>query len=259
MKWCIIEINWINAVDLTPAKLVEPWFDDNNLEAFNGVKVEHWSKDEEIRFNQIRRQRIKWEFYQGAFDFINENGIDGGYHEFGCHRARTFRMALIEAKRHFMEMEFHAYDSFEGLPECQSDLQDADVENWQAGMLSTSEEEFKKLIFESGLHNDKIRVHVGFYSESLKAINKDDEIEKQAAMICIDCDLYESAVDVYKYIDSLLQEGTLIYVDDYYAGYKGNPKKGVSKAQREWLENSEWKLEPFLTLGTFGKSFICYK
>ena len=247
-------------MDLLPTKTEEPWFDEKEQprKIAAGEVDPTWSKNDEIVFNQIRRQSKKWEFYQLAFDFINENGVEGDYHEFGCHRARTFRMALIEAKRHFLDMRFHAYDSFEGLPDATTDLLDASVKNWGSGTLSTSEEAFKELIKDSGLWNQNIDIHKGFYDKSLEAISEGGGLSK-AALICIDCDLYISAKPVYKFIDKLIVEGTIIYVDDYYAGYKGNPNRGVSKAHKEWEENTCWKLEPYHRVGSFGRSFICYK
>ena len=58
-------------------------------------------------FNQRNRHRQKYQFYVNVFDFLNESSIAGDYFEFGCHRVRTFRMALTEARRHHMtDMRF---------------------------------------------------------------------------------------------------------------------------------------------------------
>ena len=245
---------------LHKAKFGEPWFDDNNPRSLSDPTKETWTKEDEIEFNQIRRQKYKVEMYQNAFDLIDSNGIEGDYHEFGCHRARTFRMALIEAKRHFMNMNFYAYDSFQGLPQEEEDLIDASVPQWKSGGLTTNEDEFIKLIKDSNLYNQNIKLFSGFFSEVLPAIDKEKEFgARKASFICIDCDLYTSAIEIYPFIDSLIQEGTIIFVDDYHAGYRSNPNKGVSKAQKEWLKGTDWLLEEYLNVGTFGKTFICYK
>ena len=49
---------------------------------------------------------------------------------------------------------------------------------------------------------------------------------RKIALVNIDCDLYEFAVPVFDFIDPLLQEGAVIYVDDLFAGYKGHPAQG---------------------------------
>ena len=82
---------------------------------------------------------------------------------------------------------------------------------------------------------------------------------RKASFINIDCDLYESAVPVFSHIDDLVQEGTILYIDDYFSGYKGNPLKGVSKALKEWQEISSWKIEQYRDVGFSGRSYIIYK
>ena len=53
-----------------------------------------------------------------AFGFVQNNGIEGDYLEFGVHCGRTFTEAWRASQRYALaEMRFHAFDSFEGLPE----------------------------------------------------------------------------------------------------------------------------------------------
>ncbi|HUA56667.1 MAG TPA: hypothetical protein VMB81_31080, partial [Candidatus Sulfotelmatobacter sp.] len=89
----------------------EPW-----VELADGSALAGWSKDDEIAWNQANRQTEKYRFFVNTFDFLTDNRVRGDYHEYGCHRCRTFRMALTEARRHNVEaMKFFAFDSFEGL------------------------------------------------------------------------------------------------------------------------------------------------
>ena len=74
-----------------------------------------------------------------------------------------------------------------------------------------------------------------------------------ASFICIDCDLYESAVPVFKFIEDFIQEGTIIYLDDYWVGYKGNPTKGVSRAFKEYLKFSESLKTAFIVSSLFWR------
>ena len=98
-------------LDIVPLEH-EPW-----IRLADGEELASWSKQEEIIYNQRNRQAEKYLFFRRIFDFLTENEIHGDYHEFGCHRARTFRMALTEARRHNLDsMKFWAFDSFEGLP-----------------------------------------------------------------------------------------------------------------------------------------------
>src|SRR3984885_8270247 len=102
----------------------EPW-----VELGTGATLKNWSRDDEIAYNQMNRQAEKALFFRRTFDFLTDNRVHGDYFEFGCHRCRTFRMALTEARRHNLAaMEFHAFDSFEGLPEPTGDTS---VEIWK--------------------------------------------------------------------------------------------------------------------------------
>lgn len=231
----------------------EPW-----VKLADGNELDGWGRADEIAYNQMNRQTRKHAFYVQAFDFLTENRVEGDYHEYGCHRARTFRMALTEARRHNLErMKFFAFDSFEGLPEVESA---PDVGAWKKGALCTSEEEFLQLIRQHGIYVDRCRRVKGFYQETLT-----DELrrkfmanEARIALVCVDCDLYESAVHVFRFIEPLLQEGSLVYVDDMFSGYRGSPEKGVARAFREFAARSRFGLVEHLQVGWWGRSFIAY-
>jgi hypothetical protein len=230
----------------------EPW-----VELPGGAELAAWSADDQVRYNQQNRQRAKLAFYVSAFDFLHDNNIIGDYLEFGCHRARTFRMALTEARRQNMNaMRFYAFDSFAGLPEC--DPERVWTKTWTTGALKTGEDEFRGIVAEHGLYADKVRTVPGFYDKSLTP-----ELSREltgagcrAALVCVDCDLYESAVSVLGFLEPLLQPGTLVYLDDMFAGYKGSPLRGVYKAFREFAAASAWHFEPHMQVGWAGRSFV---
>jgi hypothetical protein len=231
----------------------EPW-----VRLSTGGELAAWGRPDEIAYNQVNRQAVKYAFYVQAFDFITDNRIAGDYHEYGCHRARTFRMALTEARRHNLNsMRFFAFDSFEGLPEPESA---PSVPTWTKGALKTPEEEFWRLIQEHGIYTDQCRTVKGFYKESLThaLAEKFAANEQKIAFACIDCDLYESAVPVLAFISPLLQVGSLIYIDDYFAGYRGSPNEGVARAFSEFQEVSSLKFVLHMQVGWWGRSFIAY-
>lgn len=230
----------------------EPW-----VELPGRARLASWSKDDQVRYNQQNRQAAKHAFYVSAFDFLHDNDIRGDYLEFGCHRARTFRMALTEARRQNMDfMNFYAFDSFEGLPDC--DPAHVWTKTWSKGALKTGEDEFQAIIAEHGVYADKVRTVPGFYDASLTPALQGElmNADCRAALICVDCDLYESAVSVLGFLEPLLQPGALIYLDDMFAGYKGSPLRGVYKAFREFAGVSAWHFEPHMQVGWAGRSFV---
>lgn len=235
--------------------------DEPFLDLQDGHTLKDWNKDDEVIYNQQLRQKAKMEFYQNAFDFLYSHAIKGDYFEFGSHKVRTFRMVLTEArKKNFTDMNFYSFDSFDGSP----DLGDLNQEHnivYKAGELSTSEELFMSIIKEHSLFVDKVKTIKGFYETSLNEECKKEfkNSGSKISLVTLDCSFYDSFVSAFNFIEDFLQEGTIIYIDDYRVTYKGNPEKGVPKAFSEFAKNSKYKFEPFLDIGWFGKSFIVYK
>jgi hypothetical protein len=243
-----------NPEDVVPAAITaEPWVKLGTEE-----DLSNWGCNEQVAYNQMRRQTAKRKFYMEAFDSIYANEITGDYLEFGCHRARTFRMAVSEARRQNMHsMSFRAFDSFAGLPPLH-DAEEVAVSDYYAGALTTTEEEFQRLVGTLGYYSDKVKTYKGFYDQSLTPELQAQLVAEgtKASLVCVDCDLYESAVPVFHFIEPFLQPGTLIYIDDYHVGYKGSPFAGVGRAFNELKERSAFRFAPFLTVGGFGMSFI---
>ena len=229
----------------------EPWVTLPSAAELGG-----WGHEQSIAYNQGNRQLHKALFYQAAFDFLTCNTVIGDYYEFGCHRCRTFRMALSEARRHNLEnINFYAFDSFDGLPDPTTETS---IEIWKRGALSTSETDFRKMVDAHGLYCERVHTIKGFYSDSLTDTLQAKIVSgsSRAMLINIDCDLYESAVPVFKFIEPLLQEGTLIYIDDLFAGYKGQVNKGVARAFLEYQQTSRWSFERHVDIGWWGRSYI---
>jgi O-methyltransferase len=166
---------------------------------------------------------------------------------------------LTEARRHNSEkMNFYAFDSFEGLPEVENETA---VPFWQKGALTTSEDQFMGMIREHKIYVDRVHTIKGYYSDSLTAALRESFVSKgsKVSLVNIDCDLYESAVPVFNFLEPLLQDGTVIYIDDFFAGYRGSPKKGVQLAFSEFLERSAFQFIEHMQIGWWGRSYIAYR
>ena len=232
----------------------EPW-----VKLDNGQTLAHWSRDDLIRYNQQNRQMAKYLFFITVFDYLNERNVRGDYFEFGCHRVRTFRMALTEARKQLIEdMRFFAFDSFAGLPDCPSGV---DVDPWVKGGLCTTETQFMDVVRAHGLFVDNVSTFKGFYNESLTTALQEKLLGQgaKASLVTVDCDLIDSARDVFRFIGPFLQPGTVVYLDDMFGGYQGSPAKGVYKAFQEFMETTHYKFYPYLQVGAFGRSFITYE
>lgn len=226
----------------------------------NGADMRGWTENERAPFITESLNRERWHFFRMAAGFLHSAGVRGDYHEYGCFSATSFRMMLSEAfKLGFDGMNFFAFDSFQGLPEIQTEI--SDQLNWTPGSMEMTEQDFRRTIEQHGLFVNRVRTIPGWFDQSLTPELQQRFVtnEQPLAMATIDCDLYESAVPVLRFIEPLLQEGTLLYIDDYFAGYRGSPRHGVARAFHDFEQHCALKFQPFLNVGWWGKSFIAYR
>jgi O-methyltransferase len=189
---------------------------------------------------------------------LYSNKIVGDYFEFGCHTARTFRFALKESIVRQMKMNFYAFDSFEGLPDHKNNEKQ---NSWHMpGLLSTSEMQFKKLVSKFSKYR-KINTIKGFYEKTL-----DNNLKKKlktnqvkASIINIDCDLEKSVSKSLDFALNFIVNGTILYIDDYYTTYKGDPRKGIPKIVKSLLKKNNIVYENWYQSSSCGRSFLLYK
>ncbi|MDE3180562.1 MAG: hypothetical protein KGM47_12995 [Acidobacteriota bacterium] len=77
-----------------------------------------------------------------------------------------------------------------------------------------------------------------------------------AAFVHVDCDLYESAKVVLKFIEPLLIDGTILIFDDWFC-FRGNPGLGEQRAFNEWARAlPDWRFTEYQKEGPWRMSFI---
>jgi O-methyltransferase len=189
-----------------------------------------------------------------AFAFCMNNKIEGDYAEFGVYQGRTFLEAWRSASRYgFPNINFWAFDSFEGLPE----ISGADAGGpFVQGEFSCTREQFEKNLARLGFDLSRLRVVEGFYDKTLRPPNVESiELEK-VKIAWIDCDLYESTVPVLEFLTDRLVNGAILIFDDWFC-FDGSGKKGEQLACAEWLEaNPQIRLVEYQNYHAGGKSFI---
>ena len=80
----------------------------------------------------------------------------------------------------------------------------------------------------------------------------------KACLINFDCDLTQSVDEALKFSMNFFQEGTILYFDDYFSSYKGNPNKGIPNIIKKRFKNSKFNIVEYLNVGYAAKSFIVY-
>lgn len=223
------------------------------------IKIKNNNLNDKLRIilNNNFRQNEKYLFYKRAYDFLWEHKIDGSYFEFGVHKAQTFRMALRESYVKKFTKDFYAFDSFQGLPHEKNFTDQND--RFKKGNLLTNERQFNKLI-NPYLKGRKVNLIKGFYNKTLNnsLIKKLRSKNVKASFVCIDCDLNKSVELAIKFCKPFLMQGTILYVDDYYSTFKGDPRKGNVKITKNFFLKNNILAEPYYNVASCGKSFLLY-
>lgn len=215
-----------------------------------------------------------------AARFVACEMVEGDYVEFGVYQGGSFVAAYHalrnafakrikhagdnsrdpqsqERQRIWDNMRFIGFDSFEGLPELKGI--DTDTKDFKKGQYAFGLDAFRKRISQDGVPLSSTVLIPGWFCDTCtEETRKKHQIDK-AAVIWIDGDLYESAVDALKFCTPLLQDGTVIIFDDWYA-FRGSPYRGEQRAFAEWTANlSEFTVREYQKEGVWRNSFIVSK
>tara|TARA_R110002074_G_scaffold402283_1_gene606101 strand:- start:1111 stop:2106 length:996 start_codon:yes stop_codon:yes gene_type:complete len=206
---------------------------------------------------------------QTCMDFIVYNGIDGDILEFGVlagWTARRFAETMLDMN---YLGDIHLYDSFEGLPRVKSevDQKSYDVVRgvWKEEMKLPDvwEDEIGMTIdahvaqsLSRVISRSRIHMRRGYFSQTLKS-----KIEAKAALVHLDCDLYESTVEVLDALhrDDVLMDGTVLMFDDWNCN-RANPAFGQRRAFAEFLKIHEnvYSASHYLNYGFNCAAFILH-
>lgn len=205
-----------------------------------------------------------------AWGHIYSNRIKGDYVEFGVYKGAS----LLNSYRCYLEFKnwidgqltspelwrrdaardfsthtpkFYGLDTFEGMP----NNNESEVCFLNNSFMSDFNK-VKSLLSKHGLNDPQLILLKGLFST-----NKSNLMNvKNAAIVHIDCDLYESTKDALSIISPAIGTGTVILFDDYNA-FSADNNKGERRAFREFSETSKHKFEPWFAYGYSGQAFLC--
>jgi len=106
------------------------------------------------------------------------------------------------------ELEFHAYDSFEGLPPKSTRDASGTGEGFTAGALAVSKKQFLREFHKAGLRPPV--THKGWFADLTSL-----DVPETTAFAFLDGDFYESIRDSLRLVLPRMQQGGVIVVDDY--------------------------------------------
>lgn len=208
--------------------------------------------------------------YDDAFmrvlEYVSISRVPGDILEFGTfygYTARTFaeKMAYFNSINNTRRL--FCFDSWEGFPEMiGNDASCPEVAihgTWKKGDCKPIVENLPDHI--SAVLNQIIPGRVtmvkGYYENTLAGVLPG----LKAAVVHIDCDLYESTVTVLHnlLLHNLLQQGTVILFDEFNNNFASD-EFGERKASDDiFLQNNTYSLEKWFTYGSSGYAFLVQK
>ncbi|HYE16082.1 MAG TPA: TylF/MycF/NovP-related O-methyltransferase [Pyrinomonadaceae bacterium] len=208
----------------------------------------------------------RWETFTFALKFLGFEKVRGDIAEFGVFTGVSLALLAHAYQTNVMAIKRRVvgFDSFKGLPPSEEKH-----ERWREGWFSTNLWWHPLLPFGKPVTPEvtldlfracelpEPSLEVGGFEETARASvpSKYSEI----ALLHIDCDLYESTRAVFEAVAPALQEGTVVLFDDWFH-YKGDPRKGESKAFTEFLrDHPEWGAQHYRSYAIFGNAFILYR
>lgn len=151
--------------------------------------------------------------------------------EFGVGSGNSYLQQVFLMNMFSVNYTLIGFDSFEGLPDEQNSVWRP--EHWHKGAFKYSKDVLtERLMQEFGrvIDGKQLRLVEGWYENTLT--KELQQSLNNVVFINVDVDLYASAMEVLRFVRPLLQEGTVIYFDDWK-----DPTFNPPSADSEWGEH----------------------
>jgi O-methyltransferase len=222
-----------------------------------------------IFYDAERARAIHQEAYRRALEFVTLGGVVGEVMEFGVLGGWSARIFCETMRDIFNLNNIRLFGSFEGLPGYDSEVDRLSYEiagrNIWSNKMKFPDEFLRQFGQPHYVHikeklsevvrAERIFVHKGFYSETLK-----NPPEAKASLVHFDCDLYQSTVEVFNGLHKAkcFQDGTVLLFDDWNCN-RASPNFGQRRALLEFLSwQSDFTATPWFTYGYNGAAYILH-
>lgn len=169
-----------------------------------------------------------------SVEYITHAAVEGDVAEFGTMTGRTAVVLAKSLARHSQTKRLLLFDSFEGLPESQSsvDRESPHVRDgvWTPGACRGLTKKQLSTACRRYLPASRLAIYEGWFSQTLPSVPRSNRL----ALIHIDSDLYQSAIDVldFCFAHQMVSRGAAIHFDDWDCN-QANPELGERRAWSE--------------------------
>lgn len=200
--------------------------------------------------------------------YIAASEVEGDVAEFGCFTGKSSQaIAAGLAKdgltiREGLKRNLWLFDSFQGLPAATHpvDISSPQVASgawtWTLEIPPIS----VAMLCAEFLPLERIKIIPGWYKDTLEQLPPTTRL----AMVHIDCDFYESTIQVLEYLfkHQMFSDGCMVFFDDWYCN-RGSPRFGEQRAWEEMRKKNFYDHGYTFTdvgaYGLMGRRFILHR
>lgn len=211
------------------------------------------------------------ELYRG-FEYVMISAVEGHVAEFGTYSGRTAMVlakAMADYGNHYVasdrehgigERKLFLFDSFEGLPAATDPIDKAAPHLtsgvWGAGVAKDISPSVLLEMCATYLDRSRVDIREGWYSDTMPKL----EPGLRFAFVHVDCDLYESTMDVLDrlFANDAFSDGAAIYFDDWYCN-RGKPDFGEQRAWADCVAKYRPRFTDWGPYATVGRRFIIHR
>ena len=158
---------------------------------------------------------------------IRLDSIPGDYIEFGIFKGKTLLHSIKTYNKLFTKNKtiyFYGLDSFDGFPSSNHDFYSK--ENFTTS-YDNVKEDFSKYT--------NVKIYRGFFSDTLK---NNEFLDLTFSFVFLDCDIYESSIDVFNYVENRISNGGFLMIDDFTSVDKNG--NSIYKAFNETIDSDKF-------------------
>ena len=201
-----------------------------------------------------------WATRSSILTYLYVSGMRGHFAEFGTFWGRAFYGSYYEL-HHWLQGNFFAFDSFEGLSEPDPSEIKYTSGDFIKGAYGFNHASFETLADILDIPKKRIVTVPGFFDKSLTPTKAAQlGIAPRSLSVCrIDCDLLDPTLAVLDFITPLLDDGALVYFDDWRL-CRADPNIGERGAVLRWLkQNPSFELVDFHSIHWQHQWFIFHR